>query len=203
MEGKLVVIEGLDGAGKSTLADRLEKRLLQKRKVLRYAEPGGTDAGEQIRWMLKNSAMPINDHAEALLFAAARAQLAEQIRLDLQAGHWVLLDRWLFSSVAYQGRARGLGEEAVASINRWAISGLSPDLWIYLRLSLEEAERRRSVRGEGADRIEQEPRSFFAEVSEAYEAMACEDDAAVVLSAELDPATLAERAWTELERIGA
>jgi dTMP kinase len=199
MRGKLIVIEGTDGAGKSTLSESLSENISKQHHLVRYAEPGGTAAGEQIRWMIKNSAMPINDQAEALLFAAARAQLASQIEEDLHAGSWVLLDRWVYSSIAYQGAARGLGMKAVEDLNRWATGGLRPDLWIYLRLTAEEAVARRGTRGETIDRIEQEGEEFFAAVSEAYERLAAEDPDAIVLNAHMAPDKLSAAAWKQIQ----
>ena len=199
MRGKLIVIEGTDGAGKSTLSESLSENISKQHRLVRYAEPGGTAAGEQIRWMIKNSAMPINDQAEALLFAAARAQLASQIEEDLQAGSWVLLDRWVYSSIAYQGAARGLGMQAVEDLNRWATGGIKPDLWIYLRLTAEEATQRRGTRGETIDRIEQEGEEFFAAVSEAYERLAAEDPNAIVLNAHMAPDKLSAAAWKQIQ----
>ena len=220
MRGKLIVIEGTDGAGKSTLSESLSENISKQHRLVRYAEPGGTAAGEQIRWMIKNSGMSLStriseryDHnfecvatprpgwqkSEALLFAAARAQLASQIEEDLQAGSWVLLDRWVYSSIAYQGAARGLGMQAVEDLNRWATGGIKPDLWIYLRLTAEEATQRRGTRGETIDRIEQEGEEFFAAVSEAYERLAAEDPNAIVLNAHMAPDKLSAAAWKQIQ----
>lgn len=199
MPGKMIVIEGLDGSGKSTLAEKLSAHISTHSQVVRYAEPGGTELSERIRSLLKDPDAEINYHAEALLFAAARAQLAEKIRADLQQGKWVLLDRWVYSSIAYQGAARGLGVSAIENINLWAAEGLTPDAWIYLRLSLEEAARRRRDRGLEIDRIEAEGDSFFELVAAEYDRLAEGDPRAIVLSADSDPELLSEQAIKLLE----
>lgn len=201
MRGKLIVIEGLDGAGKSTLADRLEEAIAPSHPVKRYAEPGGTALSDSIRDLLKDPGSDINSHAEALLFAAARAQLADQLRSDLEQGIWVILDRWIYSSVAYQGSGRGLTMEAVEDINRWAVEGLQVDAWVYLRLTTSQAQERRLSRGQPVDRIEAEQEEFFVRVGEGYERQAAEDSRAVVLSASLPPDELAEKALLELEHL--
>src|SRR3954453_18849204 len=127
----LVTIEGLDGAGKSTLASALAERL----GAVLLREPGGVAASERIRDLVKDPALTVGGRAEALLYAAARAQLVEErLRPELERGTLVLLDRFVDSSLAYQGAGRELGVEAVAAINAFATGGLTPTLTLLLRV---------------------------------------------------------------------
>src|SRR5947209_7376035 len=120
--GRLITIEGLDGSGKTTLAGSLVAEL-ERRGVAAtlLREPGGVRAAERIRELVKDPGLEIGGAAEALLYAAARAQLVEEaLRPRLQSGKWVLLDRFVDSSLAYQGAGRRLGVEAVAEVNHFA-----------------------------------------------------------------------------------
>ena len=115
MAGRLITIEGLDGAGKTTLADALARELADRGvPVELLREPGGVELSERIRVLVKDPGLRVDPRAEALLYAAARAQLvAEQLVPLLESGQWVLLDRFVDSSLAYQGAGRGLGVEAI------------------------------------------------------------------------------------------
>jgi dTMP kinase len=129
-------------------------------------EPGGTEAGERIREILKDPAVELSPRTEALLFAAARAELVEQvIRPALEEGRTVVSDRFLDSSLAYQGGARGLGVEEVGRINRFALGGLRPDLTLLLEIDPAAAAHRA---GE-SDRFEDEGAELQRRVLEAYE----------------------------------
>jgi dTMP kinase len=161
----LITIEGIDGAGKTTLASRLADEL--GATLLR--EPGGVALSEQIRTLVKDPALTVDPRAEALLYAAARAQLvAERIRPALDRGETVLLDRFVDSSLAYQGAARGLGIEAVRAINDFGTGGLTPDVTLLLKLDVATSRDRQ----EGTDRLEQEPDAFFLEIARAYDELA-------------------------------
>jgi dTMP kinase len=165
--GLFVTIEGIDRSGKSTQARRLAEALGDEALIVR--EPGGTPAGERIRDLLKDPAVDLDPRAEALLFAAARAELvASVIRPALEAGKVVISDRYLDSSLAYQGHARGLGEAEIARINAWA---LEPDMTVLLRIDPDAAAERA---GE-ADRFEVEGHELQRRVAEAYEALAAAD----------------------------
>lgn len=167
--GRLITIEGVDGAGKSTLAAGIAAALPE---LVPMREPGGVVIAERVRELVKDPELQIAPEAEALLFAAARAQLvAELLQPTLASGRHVLLDRFVDSSLAYQGAGRGLGVDAVAAINALATGGLSPDLTLYLRVEPQIAATRRS----GADRLEQGGERFFATVAGAYDELAARE----------------------------
>src|ERR671933_2344444 len=158
MGGRLITIEGLDGAGKTTLAERLGPALAARgRDVELLREPGGVELSELIRALVKDPALRVDPRAEALLYAAARAQLvAERVGPLLDAGRWVLLDRFVDSSLAYQGAGRGLGVDAVRAINDFGTGGLVPDRTLLLRVDGRTRDARQAARGEAPDRLERE-----------------------------------------------
>lgn len=166
-----ISFEGLDGCGKTTQAAMLSDALeLEGRTVVRVREPGGTPTGERIRELLLDPAATIAAAAEALLYAAARAQLVDQvIRPALDRGATVIADRFIDSSLAYQGVARGLGLDAVLAANQLATSGLMPDVTLLLELPAALAATRR---GSAPDRIEAEGDGFHAAVAEGFAAAA-------------------------------
>ena len=166
-----ISFEGLDGCGKTTqaamLADALEA---EGQRIVRVREPGGTPAGERIRSLLLDPGETIAPVAEALLYAAARAQLVDDvIRPALRDGAHVVADRFIDSSLAYQGVARGLGVEPVLDVNRFATGGLVPDRTVLLRLGGGEAARRRDAE---PDRIEAEGDGFQEQVARGFEDLA-------------------------------
>jgi dTMP kinase len=165
-----VTFEGLDGSGKSTQARLLTKALRDDgRDVVATREPGGTALGEGIRDLLLGGT-DVSAWAEAALFAAARAQLVEEVIAPaLARGADVVCDRYLDSSLAYQGIARGLGLERVLELNLHAVGGLLPDRTYLLQIDPEESARRLREPG---DRIEREAGDFSARVAEAYRELA-------------------------------
>jgi dTMP kinase len=173
-EGHLITIEGLDGAGKSTLAASLAAALDSRGievRVLR--EPGGVLASERMRELVKDPQLTIGPRAEALIYAAARAQLVEEaVTPLLERGSWVLLDRFVDSSLAYQGAGRSLGLEPVRAINEFATGGLRPDRTLLLELDPSLARERSRSRAEALDRLERENDAFFARISSAYAELA-------------------------------
>jgi dTMP kinase len=163
MPGLFVTIEGIDRSGKTTQARRLAEALGAEALLVR--EPGGTPAGERIRDLLKDPAITLSPRTEALLFAAARAELvATVIRPALEQGRVVVSDRYLDSSLAYQGHARGLGEDEVRRLNDWATEGLVPDLTVLLRIDPAAAAARAGT----TDRFEDEGAGLQRAVAEAY-----------------------------------
>jgi dTMP kinase len=191
--GRLITIEGIDGVGKTTLAEGLERELRSRGVAIRLLrEPGGVRAAERIRELVKDPELQLGAAAEALLYAAARAQLVEEaVRPLLHAGTWVLLDRFLDSSLAYQGAGRGLGVDAVRAINRFAIQGLHPDRTLLLRLHPSHARTRTRTRTQPADRMEREQREFFARTQAAYDELARQDPGRIrVLDAARPPQEL-------------
>ena len=176
----LITVEGLDGAGKTTLVSALAAELSKRGPVVVLREPGGVELSERIRDLLKDPALEIHPRAEALLYAAARAQLvAEQLRPLLDAGTTVLLDRFVDSSLAYQGIARGLGVEEIRALNDFGTGGLTPDRTLLLRIDPQRGLARISDRP--ADRLEQEGIAFFAAIAEAYDALAAAEPGRIVV----------------------
>jgi len=166
----LVTIEGLDGAGKTTLAAGLAQALPD---AVLLREPGGVQASERVRALVKDPSLRIGARAEALLYAAARAQLVEErVRPALDRGELVLLDRFVDSSLAYQGAGRGLGVEAVAAINEFGTGGLRPDLTLLLRIDPVAGRARQAGRGESPDRLELAEDAFFERIATAYDELA-------------------------------
>ncbi len=172
--GRLITIEGLDGAGKSTLAQALARELVARGHAVELLrEPGGVEVSERIRELVKDPALTIAPRTEALLYAAARAQLVhERVRPLLAEGTIVLLDRFVDSSLAYQGAARGLGVEEVRAINLFATGVLEPDRTLLLRIAPSTGRERQHGRGLEADRLEREREDFFAAVAAAYDELA-------------------------------
>jgi dTMP kinase len=188
--GRLITVEGIDGAGKSTLVRRLARALGERGVAVEaLREPGGVELAERVRALVVDPALAVSPRAEALLFAAARAQLvAERVQPLLAAGTWVLLDRFVDSSLAYQGAGRGLGVEAVRALNAFATGGLVPDRTLLLRIDPAAGRARLGARGAAADRLEREAGAFFAAIAAAYDALAAaEPERIAVLDAAAAP----------------
>lgn len=194
----LITIEGIDGAGKSTLAAALAGRL--GATLLR--EPGGVELSERIRDLVKDPALTVDPRAEALLYAAARAQLvAERLRPLLDEGETVLLDRFVDSSLAYQGAARELGVDQVLAINQFGTGGLEPDVTLLLRIDPQTGRSRQRTRGEEQDRLEREPDAFFTRIAAAYDELAAREPERIkVLDATLEPDAVLAQALSALGR---
>ena len=170
MRGLFVTFEGIDRSGKTTQAGMLCEALGSA--ALGVREPGGTEAGERVRSLLKDPSVSLSPEAEALLFAAARSELVAEVILPaLDDGKVVVSDRFLDSSLAYQGGARGLGIEDVERVNQFAVRGLKPDLTFLLDLSPEDA----AARAGESDRFEDEGAGLQEAVGAAYERLVSAD----------------------------
>lgn len=162
MAGLFVVFEGADGSGKSTQVAAVAQALRSAgHEVTVTREPGGSDVAERLRQLVLDPALSIGDMTETLLFAAARSDhIAKTITPALQANQIVVSDRFVGSSIAYQGAGRGVSEDTVAEINRYAIGQLTPHLTVVLDLAETQAGARRNDRGSSVDRMESAPVGF-------------------------------------------
>jgi len=199
----LITVEGIDGAGKSTLVAGLAEALSAHDPVV-LREPGGAELSERLRALVKDPAMTVGARAEALIYAAARAQLVEErLRPLLEAGRLVLLDRFVDSSLAYQGAGRGLGVAAVAELNRFGTGGLVPDRTILLRLDPAAGRARLGARGEAEDRIEREREAFWTACADAYDELAAAEPARwIVIDASQPPGRVLDEALAQLGPLG-
>lgn len=191
-----IAFEGGDSAGKSTQAVRLAEALeADGHTVVRTREPGGTEIGEKLRSLvLEHGHGHIDARTEALIFAAARAAHVHQVILPaLQRGDVVVCDRYIDSSVAYQGVGRGLGADSVLGINLWAVEGLRPDLTVLLDVDHVEGRGRRTSGAAEEDRMESEPDSFHEHIRTAFHEQAAANPAQYLVLNASDPvAAIAE-----------
>lgn len=174
MSGRLITLEGGEGAGKSTVLADLRAHIEASGITLHVArEPGGTTLGEAVRRLVLDGAVPdVCAESELLLMFAARAQLVrEVIQPALDRGDWVLSDRFTDASYAYQGAGRGQPLDRIAELERWAAMGLKPDLTLLLDVAVEVGRARAARRG-SPDRIESEKSAFFDRVRDAYRSRA-------------------------------
>ncbi len=199
-----ISFEGIDGVGKSTQI-RLAEEYLRGlgRDVLTTFEPGGTELGQEIRNLLLHRKGDVSPRSEALLYAADRAHhVATKIRPALADGKIVITDRYLDSSVAYQGAGRKLSAEEVRNISVWAVDGLLPDLTILLDLDAAKAAERRETTGQEADRLEREKLDFFEAVrSEFLKLAAVEPNRFLVVDAEQTPEEIFEKILAKLNEL--
>lgn len=187
MRGRLITFEGIDGSGKSTQIRRLSARLADEGIAVRVLrEPGGTPIGEAIRRILLDKAHTgMCMETELLLFAAARAQLVREVILpDLESGQWVICDRFIDSTAAYQGFGRSLDQTVIRSLNQLAIGACRPDITILLDLPVECALERLSGRRHKQDRLDLESVSFMQRTRDGYRQLAAlEPDRITVVDA--------------------
>ena len=199
-----MTVEGIDFSGKSTLARNL-KTFLADLEPPPYCtrEPGGTPAAERIRQLLLDPELEMDPWTEVYLYAAARADLMRrEILPRLENGEVVLCERFLDSSLAYQGVGRGLGLDAVRELNAWAVGEIVPDLTFYLRLSPRERERRARESGAPPDRIEKVGDDFMRRVEEGFEEISrSEPDRVRILDASLPPKELAQIVALEIRNL--
>ena len=176
--GLFIAFEGGDGAGKSTQAQRLTAALQEAgRTVVRTREPGGTPVGEQLRSLvLEHGNGEIDARTEALIFAASRAaHVVQVIRPAVERGSVVVCDRYIDSSVAYQGSGRALGTEEVRQLNIWATEGFTPDLTVLLDVDPEQGRLRRTAGDAAEDRMESEPDTFHLRIRRTFLEQAATD----------------------------
>ena len=201
VRGMFLSMEGPDGSGKTTQMNLLEDRLLRYGfDVKRTREPGGCPVAEKIRQLVLDPANPeMCDVTEALLYAAARAQhVHEVIRPSVAAGKLVLSDRFVDSSVAYQGGGRELGVAEVQQINAPAVAGMMPDATVYLYIDHVTAMKRRSA-ASTLDRLEMQADSFHGRVEAAYRKMIAEDTGRfLTVDATKSPEEVAEQVWVKV-----
>jgi len=207
--GKFITFEGIDGAGKSTQINAVCTFLKDHGiKVVLTREPGGTPLAERVRAILKDeSDDPPCDRAELLLFLAARAQLVRNvIRPALDAGTWVVSDRFSDSTIAYQGYGRGLPLEVIRAANDFACEGLKPDLTLFLDVDPETSRARMRGReaatNTSADRIELAGDDFHARIRKGFlEMAAAEGDRIVTIDASGTEDEVWGGVWKSLTRI--
>lgn len=205
MRGRFIVIEGSEGAGKSTQIERLRQRLAQAGIPVRTTrEPGGTALGEALRaLLLQATTEPMAVDAELLLIFAARAEhLAKVIRPALARGEWVLCDRFTDATYAYQGAGRSIDVDRIAELERWVQGDLRPDRVLVLDLPVIRGLARAGRRGE-ADRFEQEDVAFFERVRRAYLQRAERDpDRYRVIDASRSPEAVCDALLNALRDLG-
>lgn len=204
---RFFALEGGEGAGKSTQADRLAAALRERgHDVLVTREPGNTPLGAQLRRLLLDPAIDLSDRAEALLYAADRAEhVARVVRPALERGEHVISDRYVDSSIAYQGYGRGLGPAPIRRLSRWATAALLPDLTVLLDLPVEDGMARARARGRAAgtetDRLEAEARGFHQRIRAGFlELVAADPERYALVDAAREPDEVALDVLTAVER---
>lgn len=201
-QGRFVVIEGLEGAGKTTAIQTVQQWLREQgHSLVQTREPGGTPLAEQIRTLVKSVQQErVSPVTELLLMYAARAQLLDNvIRPALARGDWVLADRHDLSSRAYQGGGRQIPDEVLDPIRQLVLAGLRPDLTLYLDINPEIGLARARARGE-LDRIEQEQLAFFQRARAKYLAVAASEPNIVVIDAAKPLAEVQQQLCAALEQ---
>ncbi|MCK4564725.1 MAG: dTMP kinase [Verrucomicrobia bacterium] len=210
MSGKFITFEGPEGSGKSTQIKLLSEKLADRGiKVLCTREPGGTATGEAIRNILQHDAVdePLSERAELLLFTASRAQLMDRVILPaLDQGEWVVCDRFIDSTMAYQGFARGMDIDTLDRINDFANNSRKPDLTLLLDLDIEQGFQRLEERYSGgkgsADRFEREGRDFHLRVREGYRKLAeREPERFCIIDAEQSIEEVAVNVWSSIKEV--
>ena len=204
--GPFITVEGLDFSGKTTLVSLLKDELAGLEPPVCFTrEPGGTGLAERVRALLLDPELEMGAWTEAYLYAAARAELVErEILPRLRRGETIVCERFLDSSLAYQGYGRGLGAREVRELNSWAVGSIVPDRTFYLRLSPEERARRARSSGAELDRIERVGDEFIGRVEAGFEEISrAEPDRVRVLDASLPPEELVEVVRAEIMELRA
>ena len=207
INNRLISFEGPEGCGKSTQIEILSKKLKDRGEdVLSVREPGGTDLGESIRKIVQsNSLSDLSNNAELLLFMSSRAQLVNQLILPaLNNGKWVLCDRFIDSSIAYQGYARGGDINFIQRLNEYATQGLTPSTTFFLDLDLdiclERLNNRCSITNYEKDRIEMESSEFHNQVINGYRRLAKEEKRFFRIDANQNKEYIADQIFNLLKR---
>ena len=198
-----ISVEGIEGSGKSTLLDGIQHALeTDGHRIVRVREPGGTPTGDGVRRLfLDDASVRIDPLAEVMLMNASRAQLTQDIiRPALAQGFVVLCDRYVHSSLAYQGFGRGIPVETVREVCRIATNGLMPDLTIFVDVSVETSMARVAQRGK-PDRLDRESAAFHHRVRDGYRQLALTDDRIVTVDGELGPDAVLDAALAAVATI--
>lgn len=203
MKGKFIAFEGSDGSGKSTVLEKVKEYLDENNiSYIITREPGGTKIGEQIRDILMNNEnTEMEDKTEALLFAAARAQsVEEKLKKELETRDLVISDRYVLSSLAYQGFARGLGVDGVRSINEFATSSLKPDYTFFLDVDPITVLERKKSQVE-ADRLEEESNNFHQKVYDGYQELLKDEQNVILIDASQTVEEVVEETINNIKKI--
>lgn len=205
---RFITFEGPEGSGKSTQINILTEKLRQEnKKVINIREPGGTILGEKIRDILKsNSFKNLSNRAELLMFIASRAQLIEEIvKPSLNQGHWVICDRFIDSTIAYQGFGRGLCLDDINFLNKIAINNILPSLTFLLQIDVNIGFQRLKSRYQNNskmyDRIEQEDIIFHKKVYEGYNTLSDSLDRVIKIDAEKDIKEISDIIYKEIKKL--
>ncbi|WP_131781669.1 dTMP kinase [Legionella gresilensis] len=186
--GRFIVVEGLEGAGKTTAIEIIKHYLEERvKKVIVTREPGGTYVGEKLRSLIKESVPnePLDSLSELLMIYAARVQLIQNvIRPAIAQGDWIIADRFELSTYAYQGGGRGISQAILDNLSSFCLAGLKPDLTLFLDIAPEQGLQRIHKRGE-IDRIEQESLVFFNRVYQAYHQKLKQTENSVIIDASM------------------
>lgn len=203
-QAKMIAIEGIEGAGKSTVIEFIKSYLTQQDKAyICTREPGGTQIGEQLRDILKaEHSEKLEDVTELLLMYASRTQLFRQvIQPALQNGTWVIADRFELSSYAYQGMGRQLPLDSLKMLSELCLNNFRPDLTLYLDISYETSEQRLKSRGLAKDRIEQEEKLFFDRIRQGYLQFANDTSTIQIIDASQNEAEVSLSVKQHLEQL--
>jgi dTMP kinase len=198
-----ISFEGIEASGKSTLMAEVQRALrAEGRDVVVTREPGGTPIGDALRQILLNDPFSVTPVSEMLMMNASRSQLVtEVIRPALERGAVVLCDRYMHSSLAYQGYGRGLPLELVRSVCDAATGGLMPDLVLLVDISPETSRKRLASRGDGHDRFEREDHAFHKRVRDGYLEIARTEQRVVAIDGERTPEEVADAAMAALSAV--
>lgn len=203
--GILITIEGIDGAGKSSLIKNVQPKLLPLldaagKKLVATKEPGGSNLGVELRKLLQYQTIPIAPRAEYLLFAADRAQHFQDVIIPaLKEGALIISDRMGDSSLAYQGFGRGHDLTMIKIINQWTMQGIEPDLVIYLKIPVTAAYERMQQRGEQKTVFEAEKRDFLERVARGFDQVLAGRSNVVIIDGMQDPETVLAQTYEYIQ----